>query len=107
MRFLLVEDNAKLAAAISDRLILDGHVVDHAPEISIAEDYVSTGDYDMILLDIMLPDGDGRDFLSKHRSRQDVTPVIVLTARSEVSDRVGCWILGRMITSRNPLIFQS
>ncbi len=94
MRFLLVEDNAKLATSISERLTLDGHVVDHAAEISTAQDYVATADYDMILLDIMLPDGDGRDFLNEHRGRQDDTPVIVLTARSEVSDRVGVLDLG-------------
>ncbi|KZL17903.1 Transcriptional regulatory protein tctD [Pseudovibrio axinellae] len=94
MRYLLVEDNVKLAAAIMDRLTMDGHVVDHADKIGVAEDFVSTAEYDMILLDIMLPDGDGREFLSNHRSRQDETPVIVLTARSEVSDRVGVLDLG-------------
>ncbi|MGR3290799.1 MAG: response regulator transcription factor [Paracoccaceae bacterium] len=94
MRFLLVEDSKNLAAAIVDRLTLDGHVVDHAPDISTAEDFVATTDFDLILLDIMLPDGDGRDFLQSHRSRQDQTPVIVLTARSEISDRVSVLDLG-------------
>jgi len=94
MRFLLVEDNAQLAAAILDRLSLDGHVVDHAGDLGTAEDFISTTDYDLILLDIMLPDGDGRDFLNAHRARGDNTPVIVLTARSEVSDRVGALDMG-------------
>ncbi|MFT4620030.1 MAG: two-component system response regulator TctD [Sulfitobacter sp.] len=94
MRFLLVEDNAQLAAAVVDRLTLDGHVVDHAGRIGEAEDYTATTDYDLILLDIMLPDGDGRTFLSRHRAARDETPVIVLTARSEVSDRVGMLDLG-------------
>lgn len=94
MRFLLVEDNEKLAFAVVDRLTLDGHVVDHAPDISMAEGYTATADYDLILLDIMLPDGDGRDFLQSHRQRQNETPVIVLTARSEVSDRVSVLDLG-------------
>jgi two-component system response regulator TctD len=44
--------------------------------------------YDLILLDIMLPDGDGRDFLARHRRAERETPVIVMTARSSVSDRV-------------------
>lgn len=94
MRFLLIEDNANLAAAVLDRLRLDGHVVDHAPDVEAADSFASTMDYDLILLDIMLPDGDGRDFLKGYRTRQGKTPVIVLTARSEVSDRVGVLDLG-------------
>lgn len=94
MRFLLVEDNQSLAAAILDRLRLDGHVADHAADIDTAESFVITTDYDLILLDIMLPDGDGRSFLKAHRDGQNETPVIVLTARSEVSDRVGVLDLG-------------
>ncbi|MDC0736879.1 response regulator transcription factor [Cognatishimia sp. SS12] len=94
MRFLLVEDNEGLAGAVLDRLRLDGHVVDHAADISAADHFASTADYDLILLDIMLPDGDGRNFLKAHRARQNETPVIVLTARSEVSDRVGVLDLG-------------
>lgn len=94
MRFLLVEDNAQLASAVLDRLSLDGHVVDLAGDIGTAHDFMATADYDLILLDIMLPDGDGRDFLKHHRAAQGRTPVIVLTARSEVSDRVGVLDLG-------------
>ena len=94
MRFLLVEDNEKLADAVLIRLELDGHVVDHAGDIETAEDFAAAADYDLILLDIMLPDGDGRDFLDGHRKRRNETPVIVLTARSEVSDRVSVLDLG-------------
>lgn len=94
MRFLLIEDNAQLAEAVADRLSLDGHVVDHAGDLQTARDFTATGSYDLILLDIMLPDGDGRTFLASHRTRQIRTPVIVLTARSEVSDRVGILDLG-------------
>lgn len=94
MRFLLIEDNDKLAGAVIDRLGLDGHVLDHAADLATARDFCATTDYDLILLDVMLPDGDGRDFLAENRSREDRTPVIVLTARSEVSDRVGMLDLG-------------
>ena len=94
MRFLLVEDNTKLAKALCDRFALDGHVVDHADSLSDADLSIRTTAYDMILLDIMLPDGDGREFLRTHRAKNDPTPVIVLTARSEVSDRVGLLDLG-------------
>ncbi len=88
MRFLLVEDNSDLAQSVQKRLSLDGHGVDWAPSLADAEDHLAAASYDLILLDIMLPDGDGRDFLASHRRAQRDTPVIVMTARSAVSDRV-------------------
>lgn len=94
MRFLLIEDNQALANAVIERLSLDSHIVDHAADLTTAWDYASTAEYDLILLDIMLPDGDGRSFLEQRRSAKSRTPVIVLTARSEVSDRVGILDLG-------------
>lgn len=94
MRFLLIEDNMQLADAVVARLMLDGHVVDYAPNIQTGFDFTATTNYDLILLDIMLPDGDGRTFLARHRNQADSTPVIVLTARSEVADRVGLLDLG-------------
>lgn len=94
MKFLLVEDNQELANAVLSRMRLDGHVIDHAGTLADATAYMETGDYDLILLDIMLPDGDGRDFLKRHRASNLDTPVIVLTARSQVSDRIGLLDLG-------------
>lgn len=94
MKFLLVEDNHDLANAITSRMRLDGHVIDHAEKLEDASAFVATGEYDLILLDIMLPDGDGRTFLKQHRAGDLDTPVIVLTARSQVSDRIGSLDLG-------------
>ena len=94
MRFLLIEDNAKLARAVVERLQLDGHAVDHADRLEVAENFISVADYDLILLDIMLPDGDGRTFLQQQRQREKRTPVIVTTARSAVSDRISLLDLG-------------
>ena len=94
MKFLLVEDNQDLANAIASRMRLDGHVIDHAEKLEDASAFVSTGEYDLILLDIMLPDGDGRSFLERHRASDLDTPVIILTARSQVSDRIGSLDLG-------------
>jgi two-component system response regulator TctD len=94
MKFLLVEDNQDLANAVASRMRLDGHVVDHAAELEDASAFIATGEYDLILLDIMLPDGDGRTFLRQHRANGLDTPVIVLTARSQVSDRIGSLDLG-------------
>ncbi|WP_296642830.1 response regulator transcription factor [Roseinatronobacter sp.] len=88
MRYLLVEDNSELAEAILKRLAMDGHAIDHAATLAEAEDCLAAASYDLILLDVMLPDGDGREFLSRSRAHLE-TPVIVLTARAQVSDRVG------------------
>jgi two-component system response regulator TctD len=88
MRFLLVEDNSELSASVAARLRLDGHAVDAALTLADAEECLAVATYDLILLDIMLPDGDGRDFLARHRRAERETPVIVMTARSSVSDRV-------------------
>jgi two-component system response regulator TctD len=94
MKFLLVEDNKDLANAIVSRMEMSGHVIDHAEKLEDATVFVATGEYDLILLDIMLPDGDGRAFLRQHRASDFDTPVIVLTARSQVSDRIGSLDLG-------------
>ena len=94
MKFLLIEDNYDLAQAICARMQLDGHVIDHAGTIADAIAFSDSGEYDLILLDVMLPDGDGRDFLRRHRAGKGVTPIIVLTARSQVSDRISLLDLG-------------
>ncbi len=88
MRFLLVEDTVDLARSVCDLLALDGHGVDWAATLAEAEDCLAAARYDLILLDIMLPDGDGRSFLQRHRRAERDTPVIVMTARSAVADRV-------------------
>ena len=88
MRLLLIEDARDLGQALHERLTLEGHGVDWAETLARAEDCMAGVQYDLILLDIMLPDGDGRAFLSRHRARALETPVIVMTARSAVADRV-------------------
>jgi two-component system response regulator TctD len=88
LRFLLVEDSPELAIGVRDLLALDGHGVDWAATLSGAQDCLNAARYDLILLDIMLPDGDGRQFLQAQRRAGDDTPVIVMTARAAVSDRV-------------------
>ena len=94
MRFLLIEDNADLARSVCARLSLEGHAADHAVSLADADDHLAAATYDLILLDITLPDGDGRSFLARHRAAQSDTPVIVLTARSAISDRVDTLDLG-------------
>lgn len=94
MKFLLIEDNVELGNAITARMVLDGHVVDHAETLCDAKSFVKAVNYDLILLDLMLPDGDGSSFLDHFRLLEKETPVIVLTARSQVSDRISLLDLG-------------
>jgi two-component system OmpR family response regulator len=88
MRVLLVEDDVLLGAAVRDQIAADGHGVDWCTRLGDAEDLVRVACYDLILLDLMLPDGRGLDFLGKQRKAGSATPVIILTARDQVSDRI-------------------
>ncbi len=78
MRVLLVEDDALLGSAVRDHAIAEGHAVDWATRLSEAEDCHAVATYNLILLDLMLPDGRGLEFLKKLRSSQDSTPVSFL-----------------------------
>lgn len=88
MRVLLVEDTVGLGEAVRDQITDDGHAVDWAQTLALAEASVQTTAYDLILLDLLLPDGHGFEFLRKLRSTGKTTPVIILTARDQVSDRI-------------------
>ncbi len=88
MRVLLVEDDPILGVAVRDQIVADGHTVDWAKRLDVASDSVRTVAYELILLDLMLPDGRGLDFLKARRAAGDATPVIILTARDQISDRI-------------------
>ena len=88
MRILLIEDDTVLGTAVRDQIASDGHSVDWVLRLDEARDAISGTAYDLILLDLMLPDGRGVPFLKDLRSRGDVTPVIILTALDQVSDRI-------------------
>lgn len=86
MRILLVEDHAGLGEAVREQLIDDGHAVDWVQRLGHAD--AGGTSYDLILLDLVLPDGHGLDFLRRRRAAGDATPVIILTARDQISDRI-------------------
>lgn len=88
MRILLIEDDTVLGAAVRDQIAADGHSVDWMPRLDQARDAMAGAAYDLVLLDLMLPDGLGLPFLKALRTRGDVTPVIILTALDQVSDRI-------------------
>lgn len=88
MRLLLIEDDTILGAAVRDQVRADGHSVDWVTRLDDAGDHLASASYDLVLLDLMLPDGRGIPFLRGLRANGNVTPVIILTALDQVSDRI-------------------
>jgi DNA-binding response OmpR family regulator len=88
MRILLVEDEARLAANIRKGLGEAGFEVDRAEDAEQAERSVNDNQYDLILLDLRLPGKDGLTFLRERRTAGDSTPVLILTARGAIEERV-------------------
>lgn len=94
MRLLLVEDNQPLADVICRALQQDGYVVDWAEKRSEAESWLLGHDYDVVLLDLGLPDADGADVLRRLRTSGKRVPVLILSAREAVDERVRLLDLG-------------
>lgn len=88
MRVLVIEDETRLAATLRDLLELDGYAVDVCHDGESGLDNALSAIYDVILLDVMLPKLDGFTVLRRLRASGDSTPVLMLTARSEVGDKV-------------------
>jgi two-component system OmpR family response regulator len=87
MRLLLIEDDATLGEGLRDFLRAEGHQVDWAESLAQADAY--RGDvFDAVLVDWQLPDGSGRDWIQAHRTRGDTTPMLMITARDRLDDRV-------------------
>ncbi|WP_095595585.1 response regulator transcription factor [Actibacterium pelagium] len=94
MRIVVVEDNETLAKAISYRLRDRGHAADVLNDGEEADSFLAREGADLVVLDINLPGKTGLDILRNLRARGDNAPVILLTARSETSDRVAGLDLG-------------
>lgn len=88
MRILLIEDDRVLGEAVRDQLAADGQSVDWVDRLDAAGVALATTPFDLVLLDLMLPDGRGLPFLRRLRGRGDATPVIILTALDQLSDRI-------------------
>ena len=88
MRVLVIEDEVRLAATLQDLLELNGYTADVRHDGEAGLDEALTGIYDVIILDVMLPKMDGFTVLRNLRSAGNAVPVLMLTARSELSDRV-------------------
>lgn len=88
MRILVVEDAEDVADAIGSHFTRQGHVCDQATSLGDAEHFVRLGEYDLMILDINLPDGSGLRLLRHLRAEKNDVPVLVLTARIQVDDKV-------------------
>ncbi|MDR3510640.1 MAG: response regulator transcription factor [Caulobacteraceae bacterium] len=94
MRLLLVEDNRTLGELLATGLTKQGFAVDWRETLEEAAEARSLVPYDAILLDLGLPDGDGLELVRQVRRERDPTPILVLTARGELGDRVAGLDLG-------------
>ncbi|GGB33607.1 DNA-binding response regulator [Tistrella bauzanensis] len=94
MRILLVEDTHDVGEAICRRFQAIGHSVDWETDGTAAAEILDFTDYALVILDVMLPGLDGFEILKRLRRAGNSTPVLLLTARSEVEDRVGGLDLG-------------
>lgn len=88
MKILLAEDEVSMSRALVRILEKNGYTVEPVYDGEEAQDYLEAGEYDAVILDIMMPKMDGITVLKNMRSRSDQTPVIMLTAKSEVDDKV-------------------
>lgn len=88
MKILVVEDEYKIANSIKRGLELEAHVVDVAYDGIEGYDLASSESYDVIVLDLMLPGMDGMEICKKLRQEKNYTPVLILTAKGELGDKI-------------------
>ena len=94
MKILIVEDEVKVVDFIKKGLIEEGFEVDAAYNGIEALQFLNKNKYDVVILDIMLPEMDGNEVLKTMRERGDETPVIMLTAKDELEDKVKSFKIG-------------
>ncbi len=88
MRLLLVEDDEILGEGLVEGLKMEGYAVDWLTNGKLADEALKVNSYELVVLDLNLPDMEGLDILKALRARKDETPVMVLTAKDTVPDRV-------------------
>ena len=88
MRLLIVEDDPELASILADGLADHHYEVVVAPDVAAARERAVLGTYDVMILDVLLPGGSGFDLCAQIRSRGIATPILMLTARDAIDDRV-------------------
>ena len=88
MRLLLAEDSERLLGLLCDAIRRAGYRLDTAGSIAEVLSCTETAQYDLIIVDLGLPDGDGLDAIKALRSRGNSTPILIITARDRVDDRI-------------------
>ena len=88
MRILLIEDDQVLGAAIRDHVAAEGHGVDWMTRLDDAQAALDSVDYQLVLLDLNLPDGRGLDLLRRLRAKGSAVPVIITTAQDQIAVRI-------------------
>jgi two-component system, OmpR family, response regulator TctD len=94
MRILVVEDTQDVGEGIVESIEAMGHAVDWALNGEIADEWLQATSYELVVLDLMLPEMDGMSVLKRLRQRRSDTPVLILTARSTIDDRIDTLDLG-------------
>jgi DNA-binding response OmpR family regulator len=88
VRILLVEDEDRIASFVVKGLSAEGHTVERAGTVAEGTGLALTQDYDLLILDLMLPDGDGRDLLKRVRTEDKDVPVLIVSALGQIDDKV-------------------
>jgi two-component system response regulator QseB len=88
MRVLIVEDDAGIATALAATLKCNGYAADVTPTLSLASAALRVEPFDLVLLDLGLPDGEGLDWLRQVRREGHAMPVLIMSARDALPDRV-------------------
>jgi two-component system, OmpR family, response regulator len=88
MRILLIEDDEALGGAVREHVASLGHGVDWTRSRGEAREAIATTSYELLLLDLNLPDGGGLDFLKAMRRAGNSTPVIIVTAQDQIASRI-------------------
>jgi DNA-binding response OmpR family regulator len=105
MRLLYIEDDQTAAAYVTQGLEAKGFAVDNAVDARTGRALAESSPYDLIILDVMLPDGDGMQLLAAIRAAGLETPILVLSARGEANDRIRGLDLGADDYLRKPFAF--
>tara|TARA_Y100000588_G_scaffold58790_1_gene57293 strand:+ start:23169 stop:23834 length:666 start_codon:yes stop_codon:yes gene_type:complete len=88
LRLLLVEDDALLNQGLTRTLGNEGYAMESVSDLASARAYIASDDIDMVILDLGLPDGDGLTLMSQIKGRKKPLPVLILTARDSLDDKI-------------------
>jgi DNA-binding response OmpR family regulator len=106
VRILLVEDEDRIASFVVKGLSSEGHIVDRAASLEEATELGGGTEHDLVVLDLVLPDGDGRSLLAELRTTRSDVPVLVLSALGEVDDKVDLLDMGANDYLAKPFAFR-